>query len=419
MKNLFLLLLALFTYTFTFGQCPEGRFINKMFSSVGPKTVQYGENLNGSGALQKLNLDIYEPKDDDALQRPVIVLAFGGSFQAGIRQSPDIIDLCQRFSKKGYVCVSIDYRLSSKKADSLGEAIKIVTNAVHDAKAAVRYLRRSAFEGNPHRIDSTQIFMGGVSAGGFIALHMAYLDKIDEIAFLYDTTGYAATGGMEGNSGNPGYSSEIQGVINLCGALGSKFWMEAGDPFVISCHGDQDGTVPYKTDEITALGDIGMRTDGSFVIDSFARKIGVESHLYTYVGMDHVPFVFTDITQILLNGSIINKPVMDPTEDFITEHLYPHIDCSRLYGTTSITPKIESRTAHIYPNPAGNALYLDLANEPNAVITFTDITGKVWPVPTTYNGTSYQMNMEALPTGVYTLKAQTANSVYTAKAVKQ
>ena len=58
---------------------------------------------------QKLYLDVYEPVSDIATERPAIVLAFGGGFISGTRG--DIQFLCERFVKKGYVVVSIDYGL--------------------------------------------------------------------------------------------------------------------------------------------------------------------------------------------------------------------------------------------------------------------------------------------------------------------
>ena len=49
---------------------------------------------------------------DDLEDRPVIIMMFGGSFIGGSRTSPDIVELCTRYAKMGYVAVAIDYRLT-------------------------------------------------------------------------------------------------------------------------------------------------------------------------------------------------------------------------------------------------------------------------------------------------------------------
>jgi hypothetical protein len=185
------------------------------------------------------------------------------------------------------------------------------------------------------------------------------MDAAWKILEFADTTGfYSAWGGLEGNSGNPGYHSGIKGAINLCGALGNAAWIDPGDPFIISMHGDQDGTVPYAHDEVTVFGRIDMYVDGSYVIDSVAKARGVNSYFYTYRNMDHVPFVSLDVGQILQNG-IINEPVMGITVDFIAEKLFNHLDCSTL---GYVPPQSVSRTGglsngfEIYPYPVRDRL---------------------------------------------------------------
>ncbi len=41
-------------------------------------------------------------------------------------------------------------------------------------------------DGNPWGIDPERIYMGGVSAGGFLALHHAYVDNESEIPSVID-----------------------------------------------------------------------------------------------------------------------------------------------------------------------------------------------------------------------------------------
>ena len=57
-------------------------------------------------------MDIYQPTGDNVTHRPLVILAHGGSFVNGTRSSDyPITALCADLAHKGYVTVSIDYRL--------------------------------------------------------------------------------------------------------------------------------------------------------------------------------------------------------------------------------------------------------------------------------------------------------------------
>ena len=134
-------LLVLFLFLSSWGvaqvDCASGRYQQPLFSSVATNLdVVYGENAQPTvvnpNARQTLYLDMYEPAGDTLAQRPLIVLAFGGSFVFGDRKSPDIVELCRRFAKMGYVAVSIDYRLTPELLFNGNEQIlyKAVLKAV-------------------------------------------------------------------------------------------------------------------------------------------------------------------------------------------------------------------------------------------------------------------------------------------------
>jgi acetyl esterase/lipase len=62
--------------------------------------------------------------------------------------------------------------------------------AVQDGRAAVRYFKKNvAVGGNTYKIDLNNIYFAGVSAGGFVALQLAYLDEISEFPTYIDTVG--------------------------------------------------------------------------------------------------------------------------------------------------------------------------------------------------------------------------------------
>ncbi|MFM9028721.1 MAG: alpha/beta hydrolase fold domain-containing protein, partial [Bacteroidota bacterium] len=260
--------------------CNSSRFDTEVFSAVTTTSnIPYGSAQNSSGTITQLLLNIYEPAGDTAAVRPLIVWAHGGSFVTGTRNDPDIVSLCQTFAKRGYVCASIEYRLGIPFPPSQTGATQAVYRATQDMKAAVRFFRKDAATANAYRIDPSTSFVGGSSAGGFMALHYAYLDNTSEIPSSIDTV---ALGNLEGNSGNPGYSSSINAVVNLCGALGDKNWLQAGDEPLCSMHGTTDNTVPYATSTIYLYGVYPiMVVDGSYSVNERADVVGVPNVMYT------------------------------------------------------------------------------------------------------------------------------------------
>ena|SRR5580698_9500890 len=165
-------------------QCSNGRYYNSIFSYT-VTTVPYGNAIEYNGVDTTLLVDVYQPKGDNFAHRPLIVLAFPGSFTSGVRISPDIVQLCIYFAQRGYVCASIDYRLGMPNSSDSCEFLALM-RAVQDMKASVRYFYKDAQTVDQFRIDTNQIFIGGSSAGAFIALNYAYL-KLDTFSFTPPT----------------------------------------------------------------------------------------------------------------------------------------------------------------------------------------------------------------------------------------
>ena len=294
MKIIIYILFA--NFLFPQSECDGERYADEIFSQVNVTSgVLYGGNYNpniwGQNLWQDLYLDIYEPAGDDVEDRPLVFFLFGGSFVAGSKTNADIVELCTRYAKMGYVASAIDYRLTGDLFWSSNEetAYKAAAKGIHDLKAAIRWFRMNAEMNNEHRIDTNRIYAGGVSAGGIIAVNAAYLDQNSEIPdHLVDYI--EENGGLEGNSGNEGYDSHYHGIINLCGAVGDYNWIAEGDIPIVSVHGDQDSIVPYGDGLITLFG-LNMQVYGSYVIHETMLALGNISALYTFVGEDHVPFI--------------------------------------------------------------------------------------------------------------------------------
>ena len=246
--NLFFCTSYLFAQSTAEG-CNNDRYISNIFSEVKNTTVKFGQNVNALGQQQELSMDIYEPVGDDLEKRPVVVLAFGGAFISGSKET--MIPICIDFAKKGYVAATIDYRLW-KDANPLAipdslDMTDAVIKAVGDFKAAVRYFRKDAATTNQFKIDPSFIFGGGISAGAITALHVAYLDADENIPDFMKTI-IEDNGGLEGSSGdteNLNYSSSIQGVLNMSGGLYMTEWMDENDPPIASIHGTDDDVVPF------------------------------------------------------------------------------------------------------------------------------------------------------------------------------
>ncbi len=153
------------------------------------KDLQYGPHGDAN------KLDLYLPKDMNA-KTPVIVWIHGGGWQKGNKSEWPAITLVD----KGYAVASINYRLS-------GEA-KFPAQ-IHDAKAAVRWIRENA---DKYNIDPNRIGAWGQSAGGHLAA-------------LLGTSGDSKD--LEGPAPNPlRTSSKVQAVCDWCGPVDLKAFSE-------------------------------------------------------------------------------------------------------------------------------------------------------------------------------------------------
>jgi acetyl esterase/lipase len=97
------------------------RFLDPVFESVSiQKDIVFGESVNEKGETEKLKLDIYSPDGDKMKNRPVIVWIHGGGFRPGNDKTQSyIVEMANRFSRKGYVCLSIDYRVRENPRKAL------------------------------------------------------------------------------------------------------------------------------------------------------------------------------------------------------------------------------------------------------------------------------------------------------------
>jgi acetyl esterase/lipase len=203
--------------------------------------LTYGSAPDGSGNPVTLTLDMYRPSGDTQTTRPAIVLVHGGSFTGGNSKNGAMVTMAKGFAERGYVAVSINYRLLGQKGENCGTEPEpsqtCVTGALaaqHDTQAAIRWLRRYAAT---YGVDPTRIAVGGGSAGAATALAVA------------------VNSGDPGSSGNPGYSSKVGAAVSISGALPGSFaktLYDRSDSPIVMFEGTADTVVPYTVASQTA-----------------------------------------------------------------------------------------------------------------------------------------------------------------------
>lgn len=389
-KPLFCFIAALCSLAIRGQDCAGGRYWNEVFTGVEVTyAVPFGSNEAVAGGAQTLYMDVYEPSGDTRTDRPVVLVTFGGSFIAGNRA--DVAELCRSFAKRGFVAVSPDYRIGFFLPNSLSTTLAVLRGA-HDMKACVRYLRSTVSDANnPYGIDPGRIIIGGISAGAVSALHAAYLDQEGEWPDVLGAQ-YTALGGVEGNSGSPGYPSDVLAVYSFSGALGDTTWMQPMDPPVCSVHETGDQVVPYYTEEVEVFGfPTGLIASGSHDVHLRADALGLDNCLLTYVSSGHVGYVDSDpITSIGF--------VMDFCADLVCGN---EASCGNVVA--SVVGADAARPWNCYPNPAREILWIDgLAGVPVGVFNSTgQLVMEVRP-----QLDHQPVDLGRLEEGVYVLRAE-------------
>ena len=137
-----------------------------------------------------LQLDTFYPKTKTKKLRSAILIIHGGGWRTGNRTQH--IPLAQKLASLGYVTFTAEYRLSTEA---------LYPAAVHDLKAAVRWIRANA---RKYGIDTNKIASVGFSAGGQLS------------ALIGNTNNMAQ---FEGNIGDLNHSSKINAIVDIDGIL--------------------------------------------------------------------------------------------------------------------------------------------------------------------------------------------------------
>jgi hypothetical protein len=310
--------------------------------------LPYGENINWMLLSEELVADVYTPSEQSDELRPLVLMAHGGFFLGGSHDGLDVVSLCEDLAQMGYVTASFSYRLGIDNLFAFQTSfVEAVWRGVHDSRAAVRYFRKSVEMGNPYHIDPERIYLGGVSAGGFIAMHHAYVDDVSEIPTYIDESEPGLGGGLEGLSGNDGYSSDIDGVFNIAGALQTADFLLLGDNEpLVSIHGTADETVPFDEGEIVLTGIPIIDVDGSSVVHDMADMVGLENCLIPVEGAGHVPHIFDETYYDLTLSTVAGK-----LGEWACEGYVPVCGGYDYTAKTSVSD-LSTMQPLLFPNPA-------------------------------------------------------------------
>ena len=261
----------------------QTRYLDEIFPSVSiDRGIPYGRAVAGPGDTITLLLDLRKPAGDTVTRRPLMLLAHGGGFSSGSRTDPQLDSLGDRFARRGWLVASIDYRLLPVVDDELTALLGAI-QGVQDMRSALRFFHRYAAR---YGVDTTRIVAGGFSAGAIMALHAAFIDSTEE-PLVADPALLKALGGLDGESGNAGYSSQVAAVVNYWGGIVDTALITPGDIPVVSIHGTRDPTIPYEYLERSPWDTVGSLLYGSAPITRTARRVGLPTDLLPFEGYAH------------------------------------------------------------------------------------------------------------------------------------
>ncbi|MDF7801643.1 alpha/beta hydrolase [Pontiellaceae bacterium B1224] len=228
---------------------------------------------------RQIKMDIYYPPAGKTEAAPVLYYVHGGGWAAGSKDKgglPLMRSVFEQVAEKGFVCVSIDYRLYKKNNGIL------MRDCVTDAMDGLRFLKKNAAQ---YGIDPDRIVVWGDSAGGQLAQMLALADPAsfpgDPSLTGYDVfpmagmSWYGPTDFTDVNlfktdlsDKNPDrfglrITGEEGGYAKFPKAyeqMSPIFWIKKDSPPLLLMQGDTDSTIPYahaphlknKADEIGA-----------------------------------------------------------------------------------------------------------------------------------------------------------------------
>ncbi len=216
-------------------------------------------------------------------------------------------------------------------------------------------------------------------------------------------------GGIEGNSGNPGYSTQVNGVINLAGGINQLTWINQNDVPMVSCHGNADNTVPYNCDDVLQSlgGSFFNLVDlcGSGAMKTWCDNVNTDNPLLTFPGDNHVPWEN-------------NTAKMNQMINFVVDFLVAKTVCDTS-SITSVSGLNANTDLIVSPNPVSDIIRVQVNNPANGgkIRVFNSIGRLV--AENSIIGINTTWDMSFLTSGTYFINVLNGKQVYGRLIVKQ
>ncbi|SDS23416.1 Carboxylesterase family protein [Formosa sp. Hel1_31_208] len=286
-----------------------GMLLSVLCSGQTVNTFTY--SVKGSDSLK---LDVYMPKTITSEQKlPVIIWMHGGGFAGGSRHSKRIVELMNTATEKGYIGVSMSYRLLRKGARTgFGCQCSKQDKLYAFANAATEFLEATNFiisNSEAFQIDITKIIAGGSSAGAEAVLSAVYMkDYFIEDVSPYDHIKFA-------------------GLISFAGAMVDENYITVDNAVpTVLFHGTKDNLVPYERAAHHFCNDVDkgyLVLSGSGRVYKQLELLNQSYYLYKIEGGTHevATTAYDELEDffMFLNKTVINSKVIQ-TKRLETQH---------------------------------------------------------------------------------------------------
>jgi len=355
----------------------------------------------GDGNTKQM-LDIYIPT---GVTTPTgtIVHIHGGAFMMGskgVSEQPSF----QYFFDNGYVCVDINYRLST---DSLWPA------QVHDCKAAIRYLKANAAL---YHIDTCKIGVIGESAGGYLVAMLGTTAQVPQLEGLH--------------LGNTNVTSRVHAVVDLFGPI-NFLTMDAEAAalgFTINTNSATSPESRLMGAAVQTIPDLVTQANPTTYISAddaaFFISAGSADHNIPYTQGQNfcnalIPVIGSEKASFeLLAGAGHGGSVWHSTTQDAKYLAFYNAALTGCSSTGLNSEKNVNSEISVFPNPANEAFSVVLPENTIFDLAVFNSCGQLVFTKNSVTNT-FNVSCENFPSGLYIIKATSTNKIITANFVKQ
>lgn len=244
-----MVVLVFFVWGVQYNDAQSSLFINPQFPVKVTNDLVYASApvQNPKPTEKPLLLDLYEPDGNTAPRlRPGFVAVHGGGLVRGDKRTENMVEWCRELAARGYLCVSINYRLRGDDPPTKGDtpSARTLNAAIEDAGRAVTWLHNNA---SRYNIDPARIAGGGSSAGAAIVLRLAYGETSPRVP--------------------------VAAVMSWVGGLdGNESILDAEEPALFIVHGADDDLVPVSE---------------AYALAERATRVAIPHEIYVCEGLGH------------------------------------------------------------------------------------------------------------------------------------